>query len=135
MINVQVLELQSWGVHLEQCQLVRYDKKSGTLGKPFDVEMVGVDLVCVCLVGGVEAKHKAQGVAECRMRRYAPDTSWQALVMRGKEAGRFREVPGLSIVGVGIPRSAVEILNRRQLSGYVAVDRAIFLWVKLSVRL
>lgn len=84
---------------------------------------------------GVGAKHKAQGVAECRMWRYAPDTSWQALVMRSKEAGRFREVAGMSIVGVGIPRSTVEILNRRQLSGYVAVDRAIFLWVKLSVRL
>lgn len=49
MINLQVLELQSWDVHLEQCQLVRYDKKSGTLGKPFDVEMVGADLVGVCV--------------------------------------------------------------------------------------
>ena len=60
MINVQVLELQSWGVHLEQCQLVRYDKKSGTPGKPFDVEMVGADLVCMCLVGGwgPSTKHK-----------------------------------------------------------------------------
>ena len=75
---------------------------------------------------GVGAKRKAQGVAECRMQRYAPDTSWQALVMRGKEAGRFREVAGMSIIGAGILRSAVDTLNCRQLSGLkdVTVDRA-----------
>ena len=65
MMNLQVLELQSWGVQLEQCQLVRYYKKSGTLGKPFDVDIVGVDLGGLRIVkrgGGPE--RKAQGVAK-----------------------------------------------------------------------
>ena len=65
MMNLQVLELQSWGVQLEQCQFVRYYKKNGTLGKPFDVDIVGADLVCVCLVGrGGGPERKAQGVAK-----------------------------------------------------------------------
>ena len=34
--NVQVLELVQCGVQLEQCQLVRYNEKSGTLRKLFD---------------------------------------------------------------------------------------------------
>lgn len=33
---VQALELQNSGVRLEQCQLVRYNECTGTLGKPFD---------------------------------------------------------------------------------------------------
>ena len=50
-INVQVLELEKCGVQLEQCQLVRYNEKSGTLGNPFDKPKVGIDLqsVCVCV--------------------------------------------------------------------------------------
>ena len=30
---------------------------------------------------------------------------WQASVLRGEEAGRFREVAGLSIIGAGGPHS------------------------------
>ena len=30
---------------------------------------------------------------------------WQASALRGKEAGRFREVAGVSIVATGGPRS------------------------------
>ena len=33
-------------------------------------------------------------------------TGWQALAVRGEEAGRFREVAGVSIVLAGGPRSA-----------------------------
>ena len=33
---VQALELQNSDVRLEQCQLVRYNECTGTLGKPFD---------------------------------------------------------------------------------------------------
>ena len=46
-MNVQVLELEKCGVQLEQCQLVRYNEKSGTLGKPFDESKVSVGC-CVC---------------------------------------------------------------------------------------
>lgn len=47
-INIQVLELEKYGVQLERCQLLRYNKKSGTLGKPFDEQEVGIPLnVCV----------------------------------------------------------------------------------------
>ena len=49
MMNLQILDLQSWGVQLEQCQLVKYDTKSGRLGMPLDVHMVGTDCVCVCM--------------------------------------------------------------------------------------
>jgi len=35
-------------VQLEQCQLVRYNEKSGTLGKPFDEPKVSAGC-CVCL--------------------------------------------------------------------------------------
>ena len=38
LINVQVLELEKCGVQLEQCQLVMYNEKSGTLGEVFDDE-------------------------------------------------------------------------------------------------
>ena len=51
-----MLELEKGGVQLEQCQLVRYNEKSGTLGKPFDKPKVGTDCsvsvfvyVCVCV--------------------------------------------------------------------------------------
>ena len=49
-----MLELEKCGVQLEQCQLVRYNEKSGTLGKPFDEPKVGTDCsvcacVCVCM--------------------------------------------------------------------------------------
>ena len=47
-INVQSLELEKCGVQLEQCQLVRYNEKSGTLGKPFDEPKVSADC-CVCV--------------------------------------------------------------------------------------
>ena len=46
--NVQVLELEQCGVQLKQCQLVRYNEKSGTLGKPFDEPKVSADC-CVCV--------------------------------------------------------------------------------------
>ena len=50
-INVQVLELEKYGVQLEGCQLLRYNKKSGTLGKPFDEQKVGMHCnVCVCVM-------------------------------------------------------------------------------------
>ena len=41
--DVQVLELQECGVQLEQCQLVRYNQHTRTLGKPFDEPKVGTD--------------------------------------------------------------------------------------------
>jgi len=41
--DIQVLELQECGVQLEQCQLVRYNQHTGTLGKPFDEPKVGED--------------------------------------------------------------------------------------------
>ena len=50
LINVQALELEQCGVQLEQCQLVRYNEKSGTLEKPFDEPKVSADnCVCVCV--------------------------------------------------------------------------------------
>ena len=48
-MNVQVLELEKCGVQLEQCQLVRYNGKSGTMGKPFDEPKVRGKVVCVSL--------------------------------------------------------------------------------------
>ena len=42
--GIQVLELQECGVQLEQCQLVRYNEHTGTLGKPFDGPKVGTHL-------------------------------------------------------------------------------------------
>ena len=39
---------------------------------------------------------------------------WRASAVRGEEAGRFREVAGISIVAAGSPRSAVDTLNCRQ---------------------
>ena len=36
-------------MQLEQCQLVRYNEKSGTLGEPFDEPKVSTDSVCVCV--------------------------------------------------------------------------------------
>ena len=37
-------------MQLEQCQLVRYNEKSGTLGEPFDEPKVsGGCCVCVCV--------------------------------------------------------------------------------------
>ena len=46
---IQVLELEKCGVQLEQCQLVRYNEKSGTLGKLFDEPKVRKRVVCVCV--------------------------------------------------------------------------------------
>ena len=49
--NVQVLELEQCVVQLEQCQLVRYNNKTGTLGKPFDEPRVSAGCsVCVVFV-------------------------------------------------------------------------------------
>ena len=42
-LGVQVLELQECGVQLEQCQLVRYNELTGTLGNTFDEPKVGAD--------------------------------------------------------------------------------------------
>ena len=36
-----MLELQECGVQLEQCQLVRYNELTGTLGNSFDEPKVG----------------------------------------------------------------------------------------------
>jgi len=47
--DVQVLELQECGVQLEQCQLVRYNQRTGAPGKPFDEPKVGAD----CLRGNM----------------------------------------------------------------------------------
>ena len=46
-MNVQVLELEKCAVQLEQCQLVRYNEKSGTMGKFFDEPKVRGRVVCV----------------------------------------------------------------------------------------
>ena len=42
--------------------------------------------------------------------------------MRGEEAGRFREVAGVSIVAAGSPCSAVDTFNCRQPSGLINVS-------------
>ena len=46
-MNVQVLELEKCAVQLEQCQLVKYNEKSGILGKLFDETKVRERVVCV----------------------------------------------------------------------------------------
>ena len=46
-VNVQVLELEKCGVQLEQCQLVRYNEKSGTMGRLFDEPKVRGRVMCV----------------------------------------------------------------------------------------
>ena len=48
-INVQVLKLEKCAVQLEQCQLVRYNEKSGILEKLFDEPKVRERVVCVCV--------------------------------------------------------------------------------------
>ena len=48
-MNVQVLELEKCGVQLEQCQLVGYNEKSGTMRKLFDEPKVRERVVCVCV--------------------------------------------------------------------------------------
>ena len=55
------------------------------------------------------AEHEAQGVAERRTRggEMLPTlaVAWRASELRGEEAGRFREVAGVSIVAADGPRS------------------------------
>ena len=55
------------------------------------------------------AEREARGVAECRTRggEMLPMLAggWRASALRGEEAGRFREVAGVSIVAAGGPRS------------------------------
>ena len=69
------------------------------------------DCVGVSTKGGgvVGAKYKARDVAERRTRggEMLPKlaVSWRASKLRGEEAGRFREVAGVSIVAAGGPRS------------------------------
>ena len=48
---------------------------------------------------------------------------WRASALRGEEAGRFREVAGLSIVAAGGPRSRIHF-NSRQPSGLSKLNRA-----------
>ena len=63
-MNVQALELEKCGVQPEQCQLVRYNAKSGTLGKPCDEPKVSVGgCVCVCVCVCVQGRRS-------RSRRY-----------------------------------------------------------------
>lgn len=48
-MSIQVLELEKCAVQLEQCQLVRYNEKSGTMRKLFDEPKVRERVVCVCV--------------------------------------------------------------------------------------
>ena len=50
-MSIQVLELEKCAVQLEQCQLVRYNEKSGTMRKLFDEPKVRERVVCVCVCG------------------------------------------------------------------------------------
>ena len=59
--------------------------------------------------GGVGAEREVRGVAERRTQggEMLPTLAggWRASALRGKEAGRFREVAGVSIVAAGGPGS------------------------------
>ena len=61
------------------------------------------------ILRGVGAEHEVRGVAKRRTRggEMLPTLAggWRASVLRGEEAGRFREVAGVSIVAAGGPRS------------------------------
>ena len=46
-MSIQVLELKKCGVQLEQCQLVRYNEKNGTMRKLFDEPKVREREWCV----------------------------------------------------------------------------------------
>ena len=65
--------------------------------------------------GGVGAKRKAQGAAECKTRGKeiltALGVGWCASAGRGEEAGRFCKVVGVSIVVAGGPRSTTNTLT------------------------
>ena len=69
---------------------------------------------CFCKGGDGGSKKKGAGRvgerARSARRRAVPDASCKrrASVVRGEEAGLFREVAGVSIVAAACPRSAVD---------------------------